>query len=429
MISACRKRVFTITSAFLLLLNVAALPCGSRTIEVPVSGEALPGLQTFDKEFVLFMRKWEINGGSLAIARRGKLVYARGYGFASIKKQQAMQPDSVFRLASLSKSITAVAILKLCQDGKLKLDDKAFRLLQDQLRPCRGRQIDPAIYAVTIKQLLQCTAGWSIEASDAIFSPMFEMACENCDSKPVYTAIQVIRWWASIAPHFPPGTRYSYNSLESLILGEVVTVVAKQPYADYVTEKILRPVQLRSVHPGHTLKADPKEPFYYARGNARVASLYPAEGLTTLAYGGDFMLEKVTAAAGWVGTTIDMVKFVATLSGERPGVHSPLNATYFKLMLERPPIEQWKRPFDEYYAMGFEVQNFKDGKTMYSRHGSLAGSITNVAHRSDGFSVAFGFNGRPQERDACREEAETMIWRAIDRQKSWPDKDLFGKYQ
>jgi hypothetical protein len=177
------------------------------------------------------------------------------------------------------------------------------------------------------------------------------------------------------------------------------------------------------------LKADPKEPFYYAHGNARVASLYPSEGLTSLAYGGDFMLEQVTSAAGWVGSTIDMVRFVSTLSGERPGVQSPLNAAYFKLMLERPPIEQWKRPFDEYYAMGFEVQRFKDGKSMYSRHGSLSGSITNVAHRSDGFSVAFGFNGRPLERDTCREEAETLIWRAIDRQKSWPEKDLFGKFQ
>ena len=72
------------------------------------------------------MKKWTIEGASVAIAKDGKLVYARGFGYADTAAGIETQPYSKFRIASISKLVTAVAIMKLQEEGKLSLDDKVF---------------------------------------------------------------------------------------------------------------------------------------------------------------------------------------------------------------------------------------------------------------------------------------------------------------
>ena len=82
---------------------------------------ALPGL---DKEVKAFMKRWHIPGGSLALVKDGHLLYTQAYGKADT--DIPAQPYHLFRIASLSKPITALAILKLQEQGKLKLTDKVF---------------------------------------------------------------------------------------------------------------------------------------------------------------------------------------------------------------------------------------------------------------------------------------------------------------
>ena len=84
------------------------------------------------------MEAWGIPGGAVAIVRDGKLVMARGYGLADVEGKEPVHPDSLFRIASISKPVTAVAILKLVQDGHLDLDDKAFQII-GQIRCSRKK--------------------------------------------------------------------------------------------------------------------------------------------------------------------------------------------------------------------------------------------------------------------------------------------------
>jgi CubicO group peptidase (beta-lactamase class C family) len=102
---------------FCLLLGLA---CGAACAEP--TGRALPGLESYDEFMLELIRKWDIAGASLAIARKDKLALARGYGFADRDRNVPVEPSSLFRLASLSKTVTAVAVLRLAQDGRVKLD-------------------------------------------------------------------------------------------------------------------------------------------------------------------------------------------------------------------------------------------------------------------------------------------------------------------
>src|SRR5262245_41499816 len=79
--------------------------------KIPVSGKAGPGLEPFDAALVKIMERHGVPGAALAVAKGGKLVLARGYGWANVKTGATVQPDTLFGLASLSKVITAAAVL------------------------------------------------------------------------------------------------------------------------------------------------------------------------------------------------------------------------------------------------------------------------------------------------------------------------------
>src|SRR5688500_3024469 len=72
--------------------------------EVPVTGSAVPGMESFDAAITAFMRKLSIPGGAVAVMRDGRLVYARGFGYADVEAKAPVQPDALFRIASVSKT-------------------------------------------------------------------------------------------------------------------------------------------------------------------------------------------------------------------------------------------------------------------------------------------------------------------------------------
>ena len=91
-----------------------------------MSGERLPEMDDFDSEFSALLTKWKIPGASVAIVKNGNVLFARGYGYSDLANKTVVQPDSMFRICSISKVITSVATLKLIEAGKLSLDTKDF---------------------------------------------------------------------------------------------------------------------------------------------------------------------------------------------------------------------------------------------------------------------------------------------------------------
>src|SRR5690348_10047421 len=87
--------------------------------KIPIKGKAGPGLKPFDQAMLRIMDRHGVPGAALAIAKNGKLVLAKGYGWSNVTTGEPVQPDTLFGLASLSKGFTTVAILKLVEQGKL----------------------------------------------------------------------------------------------------------------------------------------------------------------------------------------------------------------------------------------------------------------------------------------------------------------------
>ena len=180
---------------------------------VPMTGMPDPALQSFDDAMLSFMQKRNVPGGSLAVVKNGKLVYARGYGYADRESGAKVQIASLFRIASISKPITAVAIMTLLQTPryKLTLNTKVLPLLQvtPHLEP--GAHLDPRLEQITIGHLLHHAAGFDRDKSgDPMFMPL-QIAQSVGTPAPADTSA-IIRYVFGRPLDFEPGTRYVYSN-------------------------------------------------------------------------------------------------------------------------------------------------------------------------------------------------------------------------
>src|SRR5262249_6778502 len=151
------------------------------------------------------------------------------------------------------KSLTAAAVLKLAEEGRLRLDDKAFERLGD-LSPRPGGHLNPDLRRITIRNPLQHAGGWDRDQS---FDPMFrspEIARTLGVSSPAAPRV-VIRYMLDQPLQFKPGTRYAYSNFGYCVLGRVIERVSGKRYEDYVRSEILRPAGVTGMWLGHTLPA------------------------------------------------------------------------------------------------------------------------------------------------------------------------------
>ena len=128
-------------------------------------------MASYDQVITDFMRKLSIPGGAVAVMRDGKLIYARGFGYADVENKTPVQPDALFRIASVSKTITATAIMKLVEEGKLTLDDRVAPFIA-HLTPAPGATVDPRWEQITIRHLLNHTGGWDRTKPNGGFDPI-----------------------------------------------------------------------------------------------------------------------------------------------------------------------------------------------------------------------------------------------------------------
>ncbi len=138
------------------------------------------------------------------MARNGHLVYARGFGLGDVEAKTPVQPDSLFRIASISKPITAAAIMQLVERGKLKLDDHLVDLLDVRHERKPVPPGDPRLKDVTVRHLLQHRGGWDRDKS---FDPMFRSVklAKELGAEPPANSWQVITAMWSRPLDFEPG--------------------------------------------------------------------------------------------------------------------------------------------------------------------------------------------------------------------------------
>ena len=411
---------------------LTALACGGGGVDtvvtppppttIPASGTAVPELASFDRVLTDLMRKWAIPGGALAVVKDGRLVLARGYGYADVDAKEVVRPDALFRIASVSKPITAVAVLRLAEQGRLDLDAKAFALLPQLKPPASATNLDARLADITVRQLLSHLGGWDRDRS---FDPMFrptEIAATLGTTAPA-GAEDVIRYMLGRSLDFAPGARYAYSNFGYAVLGRVIEQGSGQRYDAYVTDQILRPMGITRMRLGRSLLRDRAagEVRYYD-GNAATTSVFSDGGQVPWPYGG-FHLEAMDAHGGWIASAVDLARFVTAVDGiaTRPDL---LGAATIQLMTERPPTVWDGSAF--HYAAGWLVRP-QEGNWWHN--GSLPGTSALIVRAGNGLAWAVLFNARFMiSGSTFEQEVDPAVWQAVSQVTAWPAHDLFSQY-
>ncbi len=409
----------------------AALPLGAQV--KPAAERASSISEAFDREMELFMAARQVPGGALAVVKDRRLVYARGYGWADRERKIAARPDSLFRIASVSKPVTGVAVMKLAQEGKLNLDARAFDIVKLKPLPDGDKQPDARLARITVRQLLQHTGGWDRDLS---FDPMFRatLIARTAGEPGPANARTVIRYMLGQPLDFDPGTRFAYSNFGYCVLGRVIEAVTRQTYGRFVREKILAPIGVKRMRIGATLdgRQAKGEVRYYTPDDAKGDSVFPGTAAKVPWPYGGFHLEAMDAHGGWIASAVDLARFAAAL--DDPTRSPLLQRATCDAMYAAPPAPV-SRAADgslaaAWYGCGWNVRPAgADGKANYWHGGSLPGTATLLVRRWDGLSWVALFNQRSENEQLPDGAIDGALHRAADAVAEWPKGNLFDWMQ
>jgi N-acyl-D-amino-acid deacylase len=375
-------------------------------------------------------------GAGVAVARHGKLVYARGFGFADEEKKAPVQPDSLFRLASISKPITAAGVMLLVEHEKVKLDDPVLKYIKLKPAVPPGGSFDKRWEKVTVRQCLHHTGGWDRDKKsgfdkggfDPIGVPGRISRALSLNGPP--TPDDIVRYMMGHPLDFDPGAKMVYSNLGYLVLGRVIEEATGQKYEPWVKKHVLAPVKATGMALGRGVpEKRPKAEVHYYDSKARKGPcLYPPRtGQQVPLPDGAENIEGFEAHGGWVASAVDLVRFASAFDYGRK---SPLLAAEtLKEVWARPGgaagFDANKKPRDVYYGCGWEVRPVGNAGNVSAWHsGLISGSSTLLVRRFDGLNWAVLFN---TDADADGKRPADLIdepmHAAADAVKKWPEGD------
>ncbi len=388
----------------------------------PVTGKEQPELAPFDDLLTSFLAEHKVPGAVLAVSRNQRLVYARGFGYADVEQKTPVDPEMLFRIASISKPLTAVAIMQLVEQGKIGLDD---RVLERMPLNANDEIADPRWKLITIRHCLQHTGGWDRGKS---FDPIGRAStiAKTLDVPLPVGPREVIRYMFGKPLDFAPGERFAYSNLGYLILGRIIELSAKTKYETYVKEQVLAPLGIKQMQLGRALLKDrlPNEVRYYDVQNRKKHSVYPPlEAEVPVQYGGE-NFEGYEAHGGWVASAPDLVRFAAAFD----------KRDKCPIMSKRMIDEMWKRPDgapgknndgtprDAFYGCGWNVRPAQNGTVTTWHSGLITGTSTLLVRRQDGLNWAVLFNtDRSPDEKILSSLIDPLLHKAANQVKSWPE--------
>lgn len=380
------------------------------------TGLYVPQLAKFDTAMLDLMSAYNVPGGQLAITYYGRLVYNRGFGFANVSAQDSVYPNDLFRIASVSKPVTAVACMKLFEQGLLNLDAKVFGsggILNDAIYQ---NILDPLDTMITVRMLLQHSGGWNRNISGDPMFDAYNIAITMGVSSPPSPSVVIQYVLSHKMLDFTPGTQSQYSNFGFCVLGRVIEKLTGQTYADYVHDNILNPLGITDMQLGHNLLADqlPDEVNYYDYPGAPLAySVYDNSSLVPWPYGG-FNVEFMDAHGGWVASCMDLLRLVCAFDrfNTRPDI------------LSTATIDTMTKPsaHDPNYGCGIAVNTFNN----WWHLGSLPGTSSEIVRNGNSqINWAILFNTRDQAGN-INTAMDNLVWNVLPFITSWPAFDLFN---
>ena len=326
------------------------------------------------------MRKYHAPALSLAIARHGQFVYQQAYGLADQGAEEPATTASLFRIASLTKPITSVAIFSLIEQGRLGLHDLVFGP-QGLLKFDYGERYPEPVGRITLYHLLTHTCGgWENDGSD----PMFR--------EPKMNHRELIIWTLEYEPlKHEPGDHYAYSNFGYCILGRVIEKITGQTYAEYIQQEVLAKCGIRGMRLAGNTRAQ--------RAAGEVV-YYGQKGGGTEPYA--MNVTRMDSHGGWIATPSDLVQFAMHVDGFQ----------FTPSLLKPDSLKAMTTPSaaNSGYACGWCVNRIPN----WWHSGSLPGTLTIMVRTASGLCWAAFTNTRCEGLNL-----DELMWRVVKAVPAW----------
>ncbi|HXG46265.1 MAG TPA: serine hydrolase [Methylomirabilota bacterium] len=337
-----------------------------------------PTLARFDEIMREFMTSNAVRAGSLAIARNGVIKLAHGYTWAE-PGYPVTQPNSPFRLASLSKAFTCAAIKSLYDAKKISPHTAIFPFLGIITKALPSQGLDPRINTITVQQLVDHMGGWDREVyPDPVFHMRNVARALGLNTPPAKR--DLARFMFGEPLQFAPGTNSKYCNFGYVLLSLAIEQASGQRYIDYLRQAVLAPLGITDVFLARSLKIQRlANEGFYEHNAVGVTPLNPTqEVLAPYAYGGEgWLTESMDASGGLAATPSAVVKFIHAHAVWGLGERAPGTA----------------------------------------RSGGMAGTSSLAVSRPDGVDYCYVFNTREissaaqlQLAESLRRQLDTISW-------------------
>ena len=293
-------------------------------------------------------------GLSLVVVHDQDIIWTGRYGFANIEERLPARPDTIYSICSISKLFTNIAIMQLRDAGKLRLDDPIANYLSwFDIKP-----VDPKAPPITIRSIMRHSSGLPRESAEPY---------NGEPDLPWEALADIIKNLPGQETLYPPDTYFQYSNLGISLLGQVVATVSGQPYGEYITEHILKPLGMTDTTPFL-----PEEE--YGRRMAIGYSRWERQGdRVRMPF---FQAMGATPAAGLASTALDLAKFASwqfrALDNKDPSVLSG----YSLKEMHRVNWVDWDRT--TMWGLGFMNWRYKD-TTLVGHSGGCPGYRTKIA--------------------------------------------------
>ncbi len=414
------------SSTLLSLISIFISSLFLTPLSKAATGIAVPSMTQCDTLAQSFVTTWGVQGLSLSISYQGRLIYSRAFGHSDAGGTKAMQPHTVQRVASISKALASTGIMKLVESGQLDLDEHVFGpsgILSQDPYFASANVIDPRLFDVTVRHLLEHTGGWN-ELLPMTPSPLppypWGYPYNDPGSFPLHATLTLgepnparrrtlIKWRMQRMLDHNPGTVYNYSNTGFAMLAEVIEKKSGQSYKDFMQANVFGPMGIFDIKPGKSLLADlfERESEYFggfttlsATGNGQMVPWY---------YGG-FWVENMDGYGGMTATTRDLVRFLNGVDGfnTRPDI---LDAKTLNLMVTPSAANSG-------YAKGWGVAG-----TGWFHNGQFDGTASLFERRSSQVNFAININEVPNGN--FRPSLNPIALQCMNTAQSIPEHDLF----
>ena len=334
---------------FLLAFLVSSISFAQK-LSIENHSEIIADLEVIETWINSQLEYNNLPGLAVGIVYDQDLIWAKGFGNADLEKKTPMTPQTVFRMASITKLFTSTAIMQLRDEGKLQLDDPVAKYLPW----LKMKNRFPDAPDITIRHLLTHTSGLPREAAFPYWT----------DHK-FPTLEQIIRSLPNQETIYPSETKWKYSNLGMALLGHIVAAVSGQDYEAYIRSNILKPLEMTSTSVFLTDEQKKRLATGYGRrlpdGTRKAMAISDYKG--------------IAPAASISSTVEDMAKFAALQFREgKKGGNQILKGSTLREMHR----VQWLQPsWKSGWGLGFSVWH-RDDKTFIGHGGWVAGYRTQL---------------------------------------------------